>query len=66
MYADDTTLILESSNSASLQSHMNDSLSKMAHWFKANKFTLNIKKTKYMFFGTSHTFNNCDDILRVW
>ena len=45
MYADDTTLLFESSNSASLQLHMNDSLSKMAHCFKANKLTLNIKKT---------------------
>ena len=66
MYADDTTLLFESSNSASLQLHMNDSLSKMAHWFKANKLTLNIKKTKYMLFGTNHTLNNFDDILLMY
>ena len=66
MYADDKTLLFKSSNTASLQSHMNDSLSKMAHWFKANKFTLNIKRTKYMLFGTRHTLNSCDDILLMY
>ena len=43
--------------------YMNDSLSKMARWFKANKLMLNIKKTKLTLFGTNHTLNNFDDTL---
>ena len=44
---------------------MNDSLSKMAHWFTANKLTLNIKKTMFMLFGNL-TFKNFDDILHMY
>ena len=38
----------------------------MAHCFKSNKLTLNIKKTKYMLFGTNHTLNDFDDILLMY
>ena len=62
MYADDTTLLFKSADSTSLQFHMNDCMSKIVHWFKINKLTLNIKKTKYMIFGTNNALRNFDDI----
>ena len=62
MYADDTTLLFRSSDPASLQSHMNGCMSKIAHWFEVNKLTLNIKKTNYMIFGTNHALRNFDNI----
>ena len=62
MYADDTTLLFKSADSTSLQSHMNDCMLKIAHWFEINKLTLNIKKTKYMIFGTNNALRNFDDI----
>ena len=52
MYADDTTLLLNSSDPTTLQNDLNSNLDKIADWFKANKLTLNIKKTKLMLFGT--------------
>ena len=62
MYADDTTLLFKSADSTSLQFHINDCMSKIVHWFKINKLTLNIKKTKYMIFGTSNALLYFDDI----
>ena len=62
MYADDTALLFKSADSTSLQSHMNDCMLKIAHWFEINKLTLNIKKTKYMIFGTNNALRNFDDI----
>jgi len=44
VFADDTTLQLSSSNIVKA----NKELDKFADWFKANKLTLNISKTKYM------------------
>ena len=41
---------------------MNDCMLKNAHWFEINKLTLNIKKTKYMIFGTNNALRNFDDI----
>ena len=48
LFADDTTLQLSSSNIVSLYEQANVELDKLADWFKANKLTLNISKTKYM------------------
>ena len=50
LFADDTTLQLSSSNIVSLYEQTNKELDKLADWFKANKLTLNISKTKYMIF----------------
>ena len=47
LFADDTTLQLSSSNIVSLYEQANLELDKLADWFKANKLTLNICKTKY-------------------
>ena len=58
MYADDTTLLFTASDHATLQKNMNESLSKIGHWFENNQLTLNIKKTKFMVFGTQHFLSN--------
>ena len=50
LYADDTTLQKSSSNLINLYSTANDELIKLADWFKANKLTLNVSKTKYILF----------------
>lgn len=54
MYADDTSLLFTGNNPTSLQSEMNNALSKIASWFDSNMLTLNTKKTKFMIFGTTH------------
>lgn len=53
MYADDTTLstILNPIKNSELSSlKINNALQDVSHWLKANKLSLNVKKTKFMIF----------------
>ena len=45
MFADDTTVYKTGSNIKNLFNLMNDDLSSVDQWFKANKLTLNVGKT---------------------
>ena len=51
MYADDSSLFFCSSNLESLINIANSEMEKIHEWLKANKLSLNIKKTKYMIFS---------------
>ena len=62
MYADDTTLLVSSTDLNILQNYLNLSLNKIANWFQSNNLTLNIKKTKLMLFGTNRALNKFKDI----
>ena len=50
LFADDTTLQLSSPDPIRLYNTANKELTNVAEWFKANKLTLNISKTKYILF----------------
>ena len=50
LFADDTIFCLSSPNLESLCNEANKELDKASVWFKANKLTLNVSKTKYMVF----------------
>ena len=50
LFADDTTFQLSGANIYELYSLANNELAKAAEWFRVNKLTLNISKTKYMLF----------------
>ena len=50
LFADDTTLQYSSENLKSLYDFANFELSKIADWFKENKLTINVSKTKYILF----------------
>lgn len=50
MFADDTNLFLTNNDIYKLFSSMNDELKKVSSWFKCNKLTLNINKTKWILF----------------
>ena len=50
LFADDTTFQYSGNNIATLFEKCNSELKKAATWFKANKLTLNVKKTKFMLF----------------
>ena len=41
---------------------LQDELDAAAGWFARNKLTLNLKKTKVMFFGTNHTLPMTENI----
>ena len=50
LFADDTTLQLSSNSLEVLYSTANTELVKISDWFRANKLTLNVSKTKYILF----------------
>ena len=45
MYADDTSLLVSSSDPSCLQNSLNRNLCNIASWFRKNKLTLNLSKT---------------------
>ena len=52
MYADDTTLYCNVDSGHTLNTmNDNDKLNKISRWLAANKLSLNVRKTKYMFFS---------------
>ena len=50
LFADDTTFQVSGQDLGQLFDHANFELEKSTVWFKANKLTLNVKKTKFMMF----------------
>ena len=53
-FADDTTIILSAKNNNLLFQKGNKELENIDNWLRANKLSLNLKKTKYILFS-SHT-----------
>ena len=62
MYEDDTSFMCKTKNKLDLKSQMESCLSKIAEWFKVNKLTLNVEKTKFMVFGTQKMLEKFNDI----
>ena len=62
MYADDTTSLCSASDALTLQSELDTHLNRIVEWFKENKLTLNITKTKLMLFGSNHNLQNFQDV----
>ena len=55
MYADDTNLFYTNNDIETLFSTVNMELEKISEWFKANKLSLNMKKTNYTLFHKNST-----------
>ena len=55
LFADDTSIFFEHSDLDVLTSHLNDQLHNVSTWLKANKLSINAKKTKLMIFRPSQT-----------
>ena len=53
MFVDDTNLFISNRNIEKLFADMNTELTKITDWFKANKLSLNVKKTKWTLFHSS-------------
>ena len=53
MYANDTNLFYSNNDIETLFSAINMELEKISEWFKANKLSLNVKKTNYTLFHKS-------------
>ena len=54
LFADDTTFQISGVNVNLLFESANSELEKASNWFIANKLTLNVKKTKFMFFSDNN------------
>ena len=50
LFADDTNLFSSGKDIKTLETNINDELSRISLWLKVNKLSLNIKKTHYMIF----------------
>ena len=50
MFADDTNLFYSNKDINTAFLKVNDELQKINEWFISNKLSLNLKKTKYLFF----------------
>ena len=50
MFADDTNLFLSHKNIDTLFASMNKELENVSRWFKSNKLSLNVDKTKWLLF----------------
>ena len=57
MFADETNLFISNENIGELFQQMNQELKRASTWFKANKLSINIDKTKWTIFHP--TFKNC-------
>jgi hypothetical protein len=51
LFADDTNLFYKNKDLSQLELVVNIELSKLSEWFRANKLSLNVLKTNFMFFG---------------
>ena len=55
-------LCVKQKNVDDLKAQLESNLKVVANWFKANKLTLNVDKTKFMVFGTNHVLDHCNNI----
>ena len=53
MFADDTSVFIEDQSCGNVCQLLNEELEKCDIWIKANKLTLNLKKTHFMIFNRS-------------
>ena len=55
LFADDTTVYLNSQNIPDMYIQINNDLESLSEWFRVNKLSLNIGKTNYVVFKQNHT-----------
>lgn len=65
LFADDTNLFYTDSNINSMFQTVNQELKNINEWFKANKLSLNINKTKYTFFTKQSNIDNIPLVLPI-
>jgi len=51
LFADDTNAFVSASSYQELMITLNVKLGKLSEWFRANKLSINLSKTKYVLFG---------------
>ena len=51
LFADDTNIFAQDRDPGALFDKVNRGLGGLVGWFRANRLTLNLKKTEYVYFG---------------
>ena len=62
LYADDTALYVQGRSQVDIMLDLRLELSMVCEWLKANRHTLNAKKTEYMVFGSKHKLQHKPDL----
>ena len=62
LYADDTALYYSSNSPVELMLTLKIELDTVYEWLKACKLTMNVKKTKYVIFGTTHKLRQLGEV----
>jgi hypothetical protein len=62
MYADDTNITTTGKSIKEIASGANADLENIRIWLKANKITLNVTKTEYMFIASDSNLDNLRDM----
>jgi len=57
LYADDTSVIVTSSNLENFETKIDNIFGDINNWFKVNQLTLNYNKTNYLQFNTKNTWD---------
>ena len=65
LFADDTSVFMSHKDLDYLAHTLNLELNKLSIWFKANKLSLNLKKTKYIVFRPSQRRINCNTVTSI-
>ena len=58
LFADDTSVFIEGTNYSDMCTILNEELDKVDIWLRANRLTINLKKTHYMLFHRTIIKNN--------
>ena len=62
LYADDTNILFNGKDLASLQDQVNDNLSKLCTWFQANRLSVNPRKCNYIVFSNCNKSYDTDSV----
>ena len=65
LFADDTNVFVHGRNPGDLVDIMNTELENVVEWLRANKLTMNIGKTHYMFFVLTKKHGKCDNQVNI-
>ena len=61
LFADDTNILCSNADFRSLIKIVNSELNCLSDWFKANRLSINLKKTHFMYFGYKHIPSESND-----
>ena len=65
LFADDTTILYSHDNLKNRITAINNELKEITNWFKANKLSVNAKKTNFMIMGTRQRNRNNDKDISI-